>query len=197
VGCLVPALNISNRLYGFYGAVQEHGVCPLVKLLLTSSDRWEQRDAAFALMALQLDSQQLQGAAADILAATNAAMVQHQADHTAAATAAADDAVDSHVHDVAAPASRVAPAATPICSNTIADAGCSSGNSSGPNTAAAPSEHSNATTEAAAAAPAVASAGTLPAAELLASGVAAMHELLGRYRWCSLQYLQGQVGTSG
>jgi hypothetical protein len=55
--------------------------------------------------------------------------------------------------------------------------------------AAAPSGHGSATAEAAA----VASAGTRPLAELLASGLAAMHELLGRYRWCSQQYLQGQV----
>jgi hypothetical protein len=75
----------------------------------------------------------------------------------------------------------------------MADSACnSSSNSSGPHTAAAPSEHSNAT-PAAEAAPAVASAGTRPLAELLTFGPAHMHELLGRYRWCSQQYLQGQV----
>lgn len=41
---------------------------PLVKMFLESSDRWEQRDAAFALLALHLNQQELQLAAAAVIA---------------------------------------------------------------------------------------------------------------------------------
>jgi hypothetical protein len=100
------------------------------------------------------------------------------------------------VNDMAAAASRIVPPAATTCSNTVVDTGFSSANSSGPDVAAAPSAHSNASAEAPVA-PEVATPGTRPCAELLASGLAAMHELLGRYRWCSQQYLQGQVCASG
>jgi hypothetical protein len=155
-----------------------------VRLLLTGSDRWEQRDAAFALMALQLDSQQLQSAAADVFAVARSATAQQQLG-AAAVAAAAESAGSSSEQGNNTPAGTAA--AETNCNGVVASA--SSSSSSDASLAAAASEHSNA-----AAAAAAEAGGTQPSAELLTTGLEHMHELLGRYRWCSQQYLQGQVG---
>jgi hypothetical protein len=178
VAVAYAALNLSV-------ALQQHGVVPLVRLLLTSSDRWEQRDAAFALMALQLDTQQLQAAAADVITSAAAATAQQQVKGAAVSATAAEAQGDSSEH-VAASSTEAAVAPTQY-SSTVSSASSTSSSSS-----LVLSERSN-TTAAAIAAAAPGIAATQPLAELLATGLEHVHELLGRYRWCSQQYLQGQV----
>lgn len=167
----ISACDVACELYMLFPPLQDYGVVPLVKMLLESSDRWEQRDAAFALLALHLDQQDLQLAAAAVVA-HNPSLLVNQHDEQQQHKAAGDvncahegHGTSSHGSDSSEGRRRVLLEADHDSSKSLsATEDSSSAQQSGPH------------------------------AVLLRHGVSKLdQELLARFRWCSQKYLDGEV----